>query len=498
MKKCVIYARVSSKDQEIEGFSIPAQLKSLNKYANDHGYVVVQEFSDVETAKKVGRKQFNAMLKLLKDDTTIQNILVEKTDRLIRNMVDYASIEDAMLNWNFKIHLVRDNTTMCKDSRSNEKFIFGIKALMAKNFSDNLSEEVKKGLTEKASQGTYPSTAPYGYMNVRERGKAQIKVDPEAAPHVRKLFELYASGSYSLLTLRKKMLADGMVYRNGKNFYTSNIEIILKNEFYTGVFYWGGKKYENATHEPLVSKELFRRVRAVLTNPFKSKSRKGLFPYTNLITCGLCGCKFTAVLKKEKYIYYHCTNARGKCPQDYIKQEVIEEKFVSLFSRIYVSEEEKAIILQCLRDSLKDKIEYHNTSVEQIGQQIKRLQNRLDQAYLDKLDGKIGEEFWRNKSQEWSAEKENLSMKLLTLQRADTLYLENTHFILELAKNAVDKFESGTVEEKRRIINTIVWNCSYKDGNLDIELKSAFGMILKWEKTRNTCARLDSNQRPTD
>ncbi len=53
-QKAILYARVSSKEQEKEGFSIPAQLKLLNKYAADNRLQVVQEYVDVETAKKSG------------------------------------------------------------------------------------------------------------------------------------------------------------------------------------------------------------------------------------------------------------------------------------------------------------------------------------------------------------------------------------------------------------------------------------------------------------
>jgi site-specific DNA recombinase len=75
---------------------------------------------------------------------------------------------------------------------------------------------VKKGMLEKAEQGTYPSFAPYGYINVVENGKRNLRHDPQTAPFVRRMFELYATGQYSLLSLKNQMLADGMVYRNGK------------------------------------------------------------------------------------------------------------------------------------------------------------------------------------------------------------------------------------------------------------------------------------------
>ena len=343
-------------------------------------------------------------------------------------------------------------------------------------------------MNEKAAQGTYPSHAPYGYLNIQENGKSVIKADPQTAPYVIKMFELYATGSHGLKSIRAQMLADGMIYKNGQPLYTSKIETILKNEFYTGVFYWRGKKYENASHEPLISKELFQRVQNIMLNPYKSKSRKGLFPFTNLISCGLCGCKFTAELKKQKYIYYKCTGSKGKCKPGNLKQETIDDLFAQLVSKIEITNEVKIIVLQSIRDSFKDKIEYHNNLIEQLTQQIKRLQNRLDQAYLDKLAGKITEDFWQTKTKEWSCEKENLMIKLLAAQKADIHYLENAEFILELCKNAAQMFKNGTVAKKRRVIDMITSNCIYKEGNIDVELKPVFSVVLKSAETKNWCA----------
>lgn len=487
MNTTLIYARVSSAEQA-ENFSIPAQIKSLHEYAQKNNYKIIKEFIDVETAKRAGRKEFTAMLKFIKEQPAGIQILVEKTDRLLRNITDYATLDTLILNNDLTVHLIKENTILHKDSRSNEKFIFGIKALMAKNYVDNLSEEVKKGMTEKASQGIYPSIVCWGYTNVRENGKSIIKVDPQAAAYIIKMFELFASGTYSLRTLRQKMLADGMIYRSGKKFYLSTLLTILHNEFYTGIFTWKGKRYENATHEPLISKELFQRVQNVLNGPSKSKSRKGLFPFTNLIICGLCGCKFTAEIKKEKHCYYRCTGSKGRCKQDYLKQEEVDNLFFELFTKIHITEEVKTIILQTLREIYKDKIAYHNNSIDQLNQQIKRLQTRIDQTYLDKLDSKITEEFWQSKTNEWLSEKENLMIKLAATQKADIHFLENAEFILELAKNAAQMFKTASVEKKRRIVNILTSNCVYKDGNIDVELKPVFGLILNSAKTQDWCA----------
>lgn len=138
---CVIYARVSSKEQEKEGFSIPAQLKLLRRYALDNGLHVVEEYVDVETAKAVGRTGFNQMLENIRKDQTCKAILVEKTDRLYRNIKDWVTLDE----FDIEIHFVKENFVLSRDSKSSEKFLHGIKVLMAKNYIDNLSEEVRKG-----------------------------------------------------------------------------------------------------------------------------------------------------------------------------------------------------------------------------------------------------------------------------------------------------------------------------------------------------------------
>src|SRR5579872_2526741 len=81
----VLYVRVSSKDQEKEGFSIPAQLRLLREYSARVGFVIAEEFVDVETARKSGRTRFNDMVAYVKQrHATCRTILVEKTDRLYR------------------------------------------------------------------------------------------------------------------------------------------------------------------------------------------------------------------------------------------------------------------------------------------------------------------------------------------------------------------------------------------------------------------------------
>src|SRR4029079_18326073 len=143
---------------------------------------------------------FDEMIKFLKR-SSVRVLLVEKTDRLYRNLKDYVTVDELDL----EIHFVKENVVVSQDSRSSEKFMHGIKVLMAKNFVDNLSEETRKGMLEKAEQGIWPSFAPLGYRNITGLdAKKVIAPDPEVAPIVSKLFDWYATDTISLRELAQK------------------------------------------------------------------------------------------------------------------------------------------------------------------------------------------------------------------------------------------------------------------------------------------------------
>src|SRR5438067_1941031 len=207
-RQAVLYARVSSKEQDREGFSIPAQQKLLRNYAVAHDLDLAHEFIDVETAKGVGRPAFIAMISLFKQTPRCRVLLVEKTDRLYRNLKDWVSLDELGL----EIHFVKENTIVSAESRSSEKFMHGIKVLMAKNYIDNLAEETRKGMLEKAEQGIWPSFAPLGYRNViGSDGKKIIDLDPVLAPVVARVFEWYVTGLHSGRDVARLARQDGLI-----------------------------------------------------------------------------------------------------------------------------------------------------------------------------------------------------------------------------------------------------------------------------------------------
>ena len=475
-KQAVLYARVSSKEQEKGGYSVPAQLKLLRGYSDTENFKIAREFVDVETAKETGRKGFGEMIAFLKKTPSCRIVLVEKTDRLYRNLKDWVTLDELDL----EIHFVKENVVLSKDSRSSEKFVHGIKVLMAKNYIDNLSEETRKGMVEKAEQGIWPSVAAIGYRNVAgANGKKTIEPDPETAGVISGLFTWYATGKYSLHELVKMARKAGLTQvRSKKPLGRAHIHQILRNRVYTGEFMWKGKVY-SGNYEPLTSKELWEQVQEILDRKSKTKQRRAArdFAFSRLISCGHCGCALVGQETKGKYVYYHCTGYKGKCPERLVRQEVLEACFTELLKAIRLDREVVVWVGEALRQSHVDEKKFHEEAIARLEAEYKTFQNRLDQMYLDKLDGRIDAQFFDRKAAEWRAEQERVRRAIREHEGANENYLESGVRLLKLASRAVKLFEKQKPSEKRRLLNFVLSNCTWKDGQLHATFRQPFDML---------------------
>lgn len=295
-RECIVYARVSSKEQEREGYSIPAQLELLREYARRNSFVVVQEYTEAETAKSAGREQFNQLLKDLQCSKSPTVLLVEKTDRLYRNFKDYNAINDLMNERDIEVHLAKEGEVLSRSSNSHVKFIHGIKVLMAKNYCDNLSEETKKGQRQKAMEGGWSWAPPYGYR--MEKGK--LIADPERSIFVKQAFSEYATGLYSLEECTKRLRQKGLIYRPyNVKISDTKLHKMLSSRIYVGEIDYKGEIYPGA-HEPLVSWDVWRQAQKQLKNRAKPlSSNKKPFLFRGLLRCGECGNLLSPESKKK-------------------------------------------------------------------------------------------------------------------------------------------------------------------------------------------------------
>lgn len=478
--KCVIYARVSSREQERDGFSIDAQLKLLRCYAREHSYQIVREFKEAETAKVSGRRQFNIMLEYIRSNLDITNILCEKTDRLSRNFRDIATLDDLMQSHNLTIHYPKEGITLHKDSKSHEKFIFGIKALMAKNYVDNLSEEVKKGMLEKAEQGDYLFRAPLGYKNNLQTRK--IEIDPVTAPLLKKLFEWYATGRYSLKGVGVKAYSEGIGFNKpGRKFCAGTVARILQNPVYYGKFRFKGRLMDG-NHEPLITKELFDAVQSQMGRLNRPKERKRSFAFRGLLKCGYCGCSMTAQIQQEKYIYYSCTGGRGKCPQKYYREEKVAEMLGGAIRNITLPESLVGWIREALREVHSDEQRFHQDAISSLRKELGKVESRISKIYEDKLDGVISQSDWVRFNEKYSADITKIKQDLNRhLQSGMDYYLTGSK-ILELAKTAYSQYVSQSIEEKRRLLDFVVYNFKVKDGKFIPEYRQPFDLLAVYKR----------------
>jgi site-specific DNA recombinase len=484
-KQAVVYARVSSKEQEKEGYSIPAQLKLLKDYAAAQGFAIGQEYVDVETAKQTGRTAFGEMVAFLKGHPVVRVMLVEKTDRLYRNLKDWVTVDEL----DVEIHFPKEGVVLSRESRSSEKFMHGIKVLMAKNYIDNLSEETRKGMQEKAEQGMWPTMAPLGYLNVAGPDSKRIIVtDPDVAPIVSKLFEWYATGHCSLREAARKARDVGLVYRkSGAKVPMSAVHSILRNRLYTGWFEWNGKLIKGK-HEALVSVELWERVQGVLNGRFAKKHRrmKHDFAFSGLITCAQCGCSVVGEIKKQRYVYYHCTGYADKClgnaascRRKYVREEALETRFTELLGRLRFDDEILTWVREALHASHADERREHQEAIRRLQVEHKRLGDRINAMYLDKLDGRVDEAFFDKMSAEWREEQNCCLREIARHEAAEQSYLGEGVQILELARNAQRLFERQEPRQKRRLLNFVLSNCTWVDGEVVATFRQPFDLLAE-------------------
>jgi site-specific DNA recombinase len=261
------------------------------------------------------------------------------------------------------------------------------------------------------------------------------------------------------------------------------VERTLKNPVYYGDFWWNGKLYRGR-HKPIISKELFDKVQEVFGNHNRPKARKRDFAFTGLLTCGHCGCSITAEIHKNRYIYYRCTGFKGKCGQPYIREELLEEKLGELVRSIVIDDERLEWIKEALKASHVDEKAYHDEMIAKLMLQLKRLQEKLDQAYEDKLEGKIAEEFWSKKSEQWREEQSGILSKITWHQNANKSYSDEGIRILELANKAYFLYQKQEAHEKRKLLNYILSNCQVIDGTLYSTYRKPFDLLVEGNRTQ--------------
>jgi site-specific DNA recombinase len=364
-----------------------------------------------------------------------------------------------------------------------------IHVAVAKHYVENLKEEVKKGMKEKAQQGLYPGRAPFGYRN--NPATRCVEIDPARAPIIKRIFDLYGSGEHSLTTLRKALIAE-----TGVKINRAYLENILKNPFYTGRFIWREVEYKGL-HSPLVTLDEFQRVRDVFTGHHKPKYRKHQFAFAGLLRCAHDGCTVTTELQKGRYVYYRCSHGRGKCSLPYMREQDLSDQLGNLLLGIRVPDDIAKQIVESLQAESQSSETRQQEQIAALNQKLATLRTRIDQLYDDKLDGKIDEEFWKRKQGALREQERGLETQLATAEAAipqeNALNVER---IFELAKKAHSLYVTRNPMERGQLLKSVLLNCTTDGATLWPVYKKPFDLIFERGKTKDWSGRADLNCRP--
>ncbi len=496
MEKAVVYARVSSEEQAKHGFSIDNQKRQCIEFAEKQGYSVAKVFVDEgKSAKNLERPEIQELMAYCsKKKNKITAVIIWRLDRISRNNEDYhGALRPLFEKMGIKL------------LSATEANVNTIEGDLMRNIGMSFAEYERKvigvrtlaGLRQKAELGEYPHKAPIGYKNIsREDGSKTIIIDDKQAFYIKQAFDLYDSGMHTLRSVTEELYKDGFRTNNGRKIPKASIEFILKNIFYTGVFEYEGRIYENAKHKAIISKELFYRVNDRLRDPKKTKKQTLDFAYTGLFKCGHCGCQLTAELKKGKYIYYHCTgNKGGDCKKDYINEAKVDSVISEILKLIVIPFDIREKIADSLKLVHAKKNGYSKEVKSSIQKQITLLENRIEKAFQDKLDNNITQELWQKYNSKWQTEKDKLHIQIEEINKLDKEFYSQADLLLGFTDNAYDYFLQGNIEQRRRILEIISEQITYKNKHFDIKLKPIFQTIVE---NQYNLAQKNANNRTSE
>jgi len=377
--KYIIYARKSSESEERQVLSIEAQLTELREFAAKEKLEIVASLCEAQTAKEPGRTKFAEMLSFLESGKA-EGILSWHPDRLARNSIDGGRI--IYLLDTGKIKDLKFPTFWFENTPQG-KFMLQIAFGQSKYYVDNLSENIKRGIRQKLKNGLWPQMAPLGYLN--DRNTKSIIVDKNKAKLIKKAFELYSTGNYSLRRLRETINNLGLLGRKQKTLGIANYQYFLKNPFYYGLIRYNNELYEGK-HESIIAKKLFDKVQEIMESKSKpNKKKPKYFVFRGFIRCAECGCLITAETQKG-HNYYHCTKRKTKCSQKYVREEELAKQINQYIQKVSLPDDWADKMINELKTEKETKAQTSRFFAQKVENEIQVIDEKLEKlmnAYLE-------------------------------------------------------------------------------------------------------------------
>jgi len=402
----VLYGRVSSDKQDVD-LSISAQLRALRDYAARNGHQVIREFVDeAETGRTTARPAFREMISLARrPKKPFEQILVWKYSRFARSRED-SIIFKAMLK-KAGVQVISINEPF--DDTPTGRLLEAIIESLDEFYSDNLGEEVTRGMRESASRGFYLSSKPpYGYRKIRVRDgnkeRTKLDIEPNESSVVANIFHGIADGK-GLTEIVKELNAKSIPGPKSKGWGKTGVYSILTNEIYTGVFVWG--KHSKRGNEPvrtenvcppIIDRETFIKVQTLMKErmPKRVNPRRVSSPFllSGIAFCGHCGKALVGKYAKSgEFAYYVCGTLDKKgsksCPAKYMNKDKFESQVIKQIKERILTRENLIDIVHMVNEEMDSATQSHQNELVLLSSAIEDINHRLERLYDAIETGKL-------------------------------------------------------------------------------------------------------------
>lgn len=491
MKQFVALARVSSREQEREGFSLEVQEEALKRYAAQSGGEIVKLFKIAETASKTDeRKTFRELIAYAKKNAAfLDGLLFYKVDRAARNLFDYVELERLESEYELPFISVSQPTENTPAGRMMRRTL----ANMASFYTEQQSVDVREGQARRVKEGWFVGAAPYGYRNVRKEGRGIIEIEQAEAANVRRMFHLYAYENVTLDGLVERINGEGRVFRpSSPKFPRSSVHNILKDRAYIGEVLHQGQWYQGK-QEPLIDRATWDRVQALLGgHVYQSHAHT----YAgDLIACGHCGHPITGekVRKKSKngdrfYTYYRCTyyNKKGH-PRVRVREADLEEQVLAVFAKMKVEDPEvrdwfRLVLASQTRDAQAESLAQRG----ELQRQETLLVQQQDRLLNLRISDDVDQETFARKHTGIRDRLASIKLQLDALDRGHDETAELAAKVFELSQTLNEKWLTADYTAKRRILEIVFLNCTLDDVTLVPTMRKPFDVLAEGLVSKNS------------
>ncbi|MBB6053958.1 recombinase family protein [Armatimonas rosea] len=477
-----IICRVSSKEQE-DGYSLDAQEHLLRDFSTKRGFDVPLMLRLSETASKhLRRKKFKAFMDEV-NRTKIQHIVVEKVDRLTRSGLKEGVMIDDWLETdaNRHLHCVKDGIDLHKFSRSGDKLNWGMRVVLAKNYTDNLREEIRKSTDAMLRQGIWPNKTPIGYIRNKANPRSPIQLDPVRAPLIAQMFSLYDTGEWSVQRLSEHLYKEGLRTKMDRQIYSSHIHLMLKDPFYVGKMLFEGKLWEGV-HPPIVSHELFDRVQRRINRPNMGvgatlKQRHDHL-YRGLVFCSGCGKRLTWEIQKG-HTYGYCRQKKSCTERASIREDALDSELLPYLDAFTLTTPKMAEWLRiALKAAHQDERSRHEESREELERLLSKADQRLSRLLDMRIDDSITEQDFDRKKHEISHDKELIIERLSNVSERQMGFMDDISTLISLTQNCAIQFSQASPDRKRTVLRKMFSSVSISPMGTVVEYTELFSNLL--------------------